>query len=92
MRILVNEMPKTPEECDYSIHEFSFLGKSGEYYRCSKGSIVCEDASKCPFFKEYNPYEIPESLGFNLRKAVAYVKEHNMEIRDIPINILRELG
>lgn len=90
MKILVDKMPKTIEECRYSIPSFD-KEYYVEYYRCSKESIVCENVSKCPFFKEYDPYEIPESLGFSLRKAVAYAKGHNMEVRDIPKEILEEL-
>ncbi len=38
-----------------------------------------------------NPYELPKPLRFNLRKAVAYAKEHSMEVRDIPATVLRKL-
>lgn len=31
-----------------------------------------------------NPYELPKPLGFNLRKAIAYAKEHGIEVREIP--------
>ena len=91
MKILVDKMPKTPEECAYSNANYLFIGDPQRDFICSKGNFICENVFECPFFKEYNPYELPEPLGFNLRKAVAYAKEHNMEVKDIPKEILETL-
>lgn len=38
-----------------------------------------------------NPYELPKPLGFNLRKAIAYGKEHGIEVREIPVTVLKSL-
>lgn len=43
------------------------------------------------FVKAPNPYELPPKLGFNLPKAVKYAKQHNMNINDIPLSVLKQL-
>lgn len=42
-------------------------------------------------YSDFNPYELPKPLGFNLRKAIAYGKEHGIEVREIPEEILENL-
>lgn len=47
-----------------------------------------EEIHKC---LNFNPYESPKPLGFNLRKAIAYGKEHGIEVREILEEILENL-
>lgn len=42
-------------------------------------------------YSDFNPYELPKPLGLNLRKAIAYAKEHGIEVREITKEILESL-
>lgn len=54
MRIIVDEMPRTPHDCPYSVY-------SGEKWcSCSKRAIVCqigEHGWQCPIFTEMKCYK-----------------------------------
>lgn len=49
MQILVDKMPEDPEDCPYASYVSNRCGDG--WVSCQKASIVCEDTSKCPFFR-----------------------------------------
>ena len=48
MRIVVDKMPKTPEECPYREKQQNFAGAS--WIVCGMEDIDCKDTKECPFF------------------------------------------
>ena len=55
MKILVDEMPKYPMECDYS-EEVGNM--EYHWWHCNYGgNIACENTKNCPFFISFNNYK-----------------------------------
>ena len=52
MKILVDKMPESPEDCPYSILRENTLGDS--WLSCTKGMCVCENIKYCRFFTDLN--------------------------------------
>ena len=49
MKIVVEEMPKTSQECPFSEFRNCKSNQKG-WYGCRKGQIVCNLEKGCPFF------------------------------------------
>ena len=52
MKILVDKMPESPEDCPYSILRENTFGDS--WVSCTKGMCVCENIKYCRFFTDLN--------------------------------------
>lgn len=50
MKIYVDKMPETVANCPWSARRENALGAT--WYGCNRGSLVCEDVGRCPFFAE----------------------------------------
>ena len=51
MKIVVDKLQNKPQDCPYS--RLTENAKGYYWYRCSKGSIVCEiDKKGCPFYTD----------------------------------------
>lgn len=51
MKILVDEMPKTPNDCPYGEYQRNARGDS--WVGCKKRSITCINTKMCPVFTEH---------------------------------------
>lgn len=73
MKILVDEMPKSVEECPYSQKEGNKHGDT--WFGCTyRGVIACFDVNKCPYFtsfmeKENTQCQVKKLLQKELQKV-----------------------
>lgn len=51
MRVLVDEMPATPADCNYSYRYGDQSG--GEEYICDESGSECPGVDKCPFYARF---------------------------------------
>jgi hypothetical protein len=77
MRILVDEMPSSPFDCEYSDDEFAC-----QYSKY--GTHICENVKNCPYFKALNIDEIVNKVKKTVKKVT------KDEIKDIIDNIESE--
>lgn len=66
MKIFVDQMPVTPQECPY----YDYNGDPKTSYCCYgiRTRHICEDTSECPYFRELNINQLAKLVDEELTK------------------------